>query len=164
MRASASAPSREQRRGERAAGAARPHRSYPERVRDTADELRIFAVAATQPAPAACSPPYIDDQAPGGFFDFVLPPTRVGDSTNVPITRVRRPVTLRSLVAGFAAPSLVDERNARRRRPAEGHSGTAHMHNARRKSAHPGASAYRLDAASRTLARLANARHRRRTR
>ncbi|THD37097.1 MAG: ATP-dependent helicase, partial [Rothia mucilaginosa] len=76
-------------------------RSYPERVRDTRhDELRMFAVAATRASTRlVLTAVRNDDEAPGEFFDFVLPADAVGDSTDVPITRVRRPATLRSLVA-----------------------------------------------------------------
>ena len=132
-------------------------RSYPERVRDTRhDELRMFAVAATRASTRlVLTAVRNDDQAPGEFFDFVLPTDAVGDSTEVPITRVRRPATLRSLVAELRRTLVEESLNAMR---AEDAQRDAQMHNAPEEDAlTPEASAYRLDAASRTLARLANA-------
>ena len=132
-------------------------RSYPERVRDTRhDELRMFAVAATRASTRlVLTAVRNDDQAPGEFFDFVLPTDAVGDSTDVPITRVRRPATLRSLVAELRRTLVEESMNAMR---AEDAQDGALMHNAPEEEAlTPEASAYRLDAASRTLARLANA-------
>ena len=132
-------------------------RSYPERVRDTRhDELRMFAVAATRASTRlVLTAVRNDDQAPGEFFDFVLPTDAVGDSTDVPITRVRRPATLRSLVAELRRTLVEESMNAMR---AEDAQDGAPMHNAPEEDAlTPEASAYRLDAASRTLARLANA-------
>ena len=132
-------------------------RSYPERVRDTRhDELRMFAVAATRARTRlVLTAVRNDDQAPGEFFDFVLPTDAVGDSTDVPITRVRRPATLRSLVAELRRTLVEESMNAMR---AEDAQDGAPMHNAPEEEAlTPEASAYRLNAASRTLARLANA-------
>lgn len=132
-------------------------RSYPERVRDTRhDELRMFAVAATRASTRlVLTAVRNDDQAPGEFFDFVLPTDAVGDSTDVPITRVRRPATLRSLVAELRRTLVEESMNAMR---AEDAQDGAPMHNAPEEEAlTPEGSAYRLDAASRTLARLANA-------
>ena len=132
-------------------------RSYPERVRDTRqDELRMFAVAATRASTRlVLTAVRNDDQAPGEFFDFVLPTDAVGDSTDVPITRVRRPATLRSLVAELRRTLVEESLNAMR---AEDAQDGAPMHNAPEEEAlTPEASVYRLDAASRTLARLANA-------
>lgn len=132
-------------------------RSYPERVRDTRhDELRMFAVAATRASTRlVLTAVRNDDQAPGEFFDFVLPTDAVGDSTDVPITRVRRPATLRSLVAELRRTLVEESMNAMR---AEDAQDGAQMHNAPEEEAlTPEASAYRLDAASHTLARLANA-------
>ena len=132
-------------------------RSYPERVRDTRhDELRMFAVAATRASTRlVLTAVRNDDEAPGEFFDFVLPTDAVGDSTDVPITRVRRPATLRSLVAELRRTLVEESLNAMR---AEDAQDGAQMHNAPDEDAlTPEASAYRLDAASRTLARLANA-------
>ncbi len=132
-------------------------RSYPERVRDTRhDELRMFAVAATRASTRlVLTAVRNDDQAPGEFFDFVLPTDAVGDSTEVPITRVRRPATLRSLVAELRRTLVEESLNAMR---AEDAQHGAQGHNAPEEEAPtPEASAYRLDAASRTLARLANA-------
>ena len=132
-------------------------RSYPERVRDTRhDELRMFAVAATRASTRlVLTAVRNDDQAPGEFFDFVLPTDAVGESTDVPITRVRRPATLRSLVAELRRTLVEESLNAMR---AEDAQDGAPMHNAPEEEAlTPEASAYRLDAASRTLARLANA-------
>lgn len=132
-------------------------RSYPERVRDTRhDELRMFAVAATRASTRlVLTAVRNDDEAPGEFFDFVLPTDAVGDSTDVPITRVRRPATLRSLVAELRRTLVEESLNAMR---AEDAQDGAQMHNAPEEDAlTPEASAYRLDAASRTLARLANA-------
>ena len=131
-------------------------RSYPERVRDTRhDELRMFAVAATRASTRlVLTAVRNDDQAPGEFFDFVLPTDAVGDSTDVPITRVRRPATLRSLVAELRRTLVEESMNAMR---AEDAQDGALMHNAPEEEAlTPEASAYRLDAASRPLARLAN--------
>ena len=132
-------------------------RSYPERVRDTRhDELRMFAVAATRASTRlVLTAVRNDDQAPGEFFDFVLPTDAVGDSTDVPITRVRRPATLRSLVAELRRTLVEESLNAMR---AEDAQDGAPAGNAPDEDAlTPEASAYRLDAASRTLARLANA-------
>ena len=138
-------------------------RSYPERVRDTRhDELRMFAVAATRASTRlVLTAVRNDDQAPGEFFDFVLPTDAVGDSTDVPITRVRRPATLRSLVAELRRTLVEESMNAMRAEDAQQEDtqqNGAPMHNAPEEDAlTPEASAYRLDAASRTLARLANA-------
>ena len=132
-------------------------RSYPERVRDTRhDELRMFAVAATRASTRlVLTAVRNDDEAPGEFFDFVLPTDAVGDSTDVPLTRVRRPATLRSLVAELRRTLVEESLNAMR---AEDAQDGAHAGNAPEEDAlTPEASAYRLDAASRTLARLANA-------
>lgn len=138
-------------------------RSYPERVRDTRhDELRMFAVAATRASTRlVLTAVRNDDQAPGEFFDFVLPTDAVGDSTDVPITRVRRPATLRSLVAELRRTLVEESMNAMRAEDAQQEDTQqdgAPMHNAPEEEAlTPEGSAYRLDAASRTLARLANA-------
>ena len=138
-------------------------RSYPERVRDTRhDELRMFAVAATRASTRlVLTAVRNDDEAPGEFFDFVLPTDAVGDSTDVPITRVRRPATLRSLVAELRRTLVEESLNAMRAEDAQQEDtqqNGAPMHNAPEEEAlTPEASAYRLDAASRTLARLANA-------
>ncbi|MBF1663114.1 MAG: ATP-dependent helicase [Rothia mucilaginosa] len=138
-------------------------RSYPERVRDTRhDELRMFAVAATRASTRlVLTAVRNDDQAPGEFFDFVLPTDAVGDSTDLPITRVRRPATLRSLVAELRRTLVEESMNAMRAEDAQQEDpqqNGAQMHNAPEEEAlTPEASAYRLDAASRTLARLANA-------
>ena len=138
-------------------------RSYPERVRDTRhDELRMFAVAATRASTRlVLTAVRNDDEAPGEFFDFVLPTDAVGDSTDVPITRVRRPATLRSLVAELRRTLVEESMNAMRAEDAQQEDtqqNGAPMHNASEEEAlTPEASAYRLDAASRTLARLANA-------
>ena len=125
-------------------------RSYPERVRDTRASPRLVLTAVRN-----------DDQAPGEFFDFVLPTDAVGDSTDVPITRVRRPATLRSLVAELRRTLVEESMNAMRAEDAQQkdtQQNGAPMHNAPEEDAlTPEASAYRLDAASRTLARLANA-------
>ena len=137
-------------------------RSYPERVRDTRhDELRMFAVATTRASTRlVLTAVRNDDQAPGEFFDFVLPTDAVGDSTDVPITRVRRPATLRSLVAELRRTLVEESMNAMRAEDAQQEDtqqNGAPMHNAPEEEAlTPEASAYRLDAASRTLARLAN--------
>ena len=138
-------------------------RSYPERVRDTRhDELRMFAVAATRASTRlVLTAVRNDDQAPGEFFDFVLPTDAVGDSTDVPITRVRRPATLRSLVAELRRTLVEESMNAMRAEDSQQEDtqqNGAQMHNAPEEEAlTPEGSAYRLDAASRTLARLANA-------
>ena len=138
-------------------------RSYPERVRDTRhDELRMFAVAATRASTRlVLTAVRNDDEAPGEFFDFVLPTDAVGDSTDVPITRVRRPATLRSLVAELRRTLVEESMNAMRAEDAQQkdtQQNGAPMHSAPEEEAlTPEASAYRLDAASRTLARLANA-------
>ena len=134
-------------------------RSYPERVRDTRhDELRMFAVAATRASTRlVLTAVRNDDEAPGEFFDFVLPTDAVGDSTDVPITRVRRPVTLRSLVAELRRTLVEESLNAMRAEDAQ-QEGSQQIGNAPDEDVlTPEASAYRLDAASRTLARLANA-------
>lgn len=152
----------EQQAGEQSVPPARI-RSYPERVRDTRhDELRMFAVAATRASTRlVLTAVRNDDEAPGEFFDFVLPTDAVGDSTDVPITRVRRPATLRSLVAELRRTLVEESMNAMRAEDAQQEDtqqNGAPMHNASEEEAlTPEASAYRLDAASRTLARLANA-------
>ena len=131
-------------------------RSYPERVRDTRhDELRMFAVAATRASTRlVLTAVRNDDQAPGEFFDFVLPTDAVGESTDVPITRVRRPATLRSLVAELRRTLVEESMNAMRAEDAQQEDtqqNGAPMHNAPEEEAlTPEASAYRLDAASRT--------------
>lgn len=132
-------------------------RSYPERVRDTRhDELRMFAVAATRASTRlVLTAVRNDDEAPGEFFDFVLPTDAVGDSTEVPITRVRRPATLRSLVAELRRTLVEESLNAMRAEDA--HDGAPAGSMPEEEVLTPEASAYRLDAASRTLARLANA-------
>ena len=132
-------------------------RSYPERVRDTRhDELRMFAVAATRASTRlVLTAVRNDDQAPGEFFDFVLPTDAVGDSTDVPITRVRRPATLRSLVAELRRTLVEESLNAMRAEDAQDGAPAGSM--PEEEALTPEASAYRLDAASRTLARLANA-------
>ena len=138
-------------------------RSYPERVRDTRhDELRMFAVAAARASTRlVLTAVRNDDEAPGEFFDFVLPTDAVGDSTDVPITRVRRPATLRSLVAELRRTLVEESMNAMRAEDAQQEDtqqNGAPMHNAPEEEAlTPEGSAYRLDAASRTLARLVNA-------
>lgn len=138
-------------------------RSYPERVRDTRhDELRMFAVAATRASTRlVLTAVRNDDEAPGEFFDFVLPTDAVGDSTDVPITRVRRPATLRSLVAELRRTLVEESMNAMRAEDSQQEDtqqNGAPMHNAPEEEAlTPEGSAYRLDAASRTLARLVNA-------
>lgn len=135
-------------------------RSYPERVRDTRhDELRMFAVAATRASTRlVLTAVRNDDEAPGEFFDFVLPTDAVGDSTDVPITRVRRPATLRSLVAELRRTLVEESMNAMRAEDSQQEDtqqNGAPMHNAPEEEAlTPEGSAYRLDAASRTLARL----------
>ena len=152
----------EQQAGEEQVPPART-RSYPERVRDTRhDELRMFAVAATRASTRlVLTAVRNDDQAPGEFFDFVLPTDAVGDSTDVPITRVRRPATLRSLVAELRRTLVEESMNAMRAEDAQQEDtqqNGAPMHNAPEEEAlTPEGSAYRLDAASRTLARLVNA-------
>lgn len=132
-------------------------RSYPERVRDTRhDELRMFAVAATRASTRlVLTAVRNDDEAPGEFFDFVLPADAVGDSTDVPITRVRRPATLRSLVAELRRTLVEESLNAMRAEDAQ--DGTQTGNAPAEDALTPEASAYRLDAASRILARLANA-------
>lgn len=132
-------------------------RSYPERVRDTRhDELRMFAVAATRASTRlVLTAVRNDDQAPGEFFDFVLPTDAVGDSTDVPITRVRRPATLRSLVAELRRTLVEESLNAMHAEDAQHGAPAGSM--PEEEVLTPEASAYRLDAASRTLARLANA-------
>ena len=153
-------------------------RSYPERVRDTRhDELRMFAVAATRASTRlVLTAVRNDDQAPGEFFDFVLPTDAVGDSTDVPITRVRRPATLRSLVAELRRTLVEDAltamsaedvelKNAAGSPGSEAHAPEApdtaedalNPEDAQNPEAalNPEAAAFRFDAASRTLARLA---------
>ena len=137
-------------------------RSYPERVRDTRhDELRMFAVAATRAnTRLVLTAVRNDDEAPGEFFDFVLPTDAVGDSTDVPITRVRRPATLRSLVAELRRTLVEESLNAMRAEDAQNgaqQDGVQTENAPVEDSLTPEESAYRLDAASRTLARLANA-------
>ena len=147
-------------------------RSYPERVRDTRhDELRMFAVAATRAsARLVLTAVRNEDEAPGEFFDFVLPTDAENDSPEVPITRVRRPATLRSLVAELRRTLVEDALTAMSAEDAElknaaGSPGLeAHAPDAPdtaedaqnpEAALNPKAAAFRFDAASRTLARLA---------
>ena len=147
-------------------------RSYPERVRDTRhDELRMFAVAATRAsARLVLTAVRNEDEAPGEFFDFVVPTDAENESPEVPITRVRRPATLRSLVAelrrtlvedALTAMSAEDAelKNAAGSPQPEAHAPEAPdtAEDAQNPEAvlNPEAAAFRFDAASRTLARLA---------
>ena len=146
-------------------------RSYPERVRDTRhDELRMFAVAATRASTRlVLTAVRNEDEAPGEFFDFVVPTDAENDSPEVPITRVRRPATLRSLVAelrrtlvedALTAMSAEDAelKNAAGSPGSEAHAPEAHAPDAPDTAGdalNPEAAAFRFDAASRTLARLA---------
>ena len=152
-------------------------RSYPERVRDTRhDELRMFAVAATRASTRlVLTAVRNEDEAPGEFFDFVVPTDAENDSPEVPITRVRRPATLRSLVAELRRTLVEDALTAMSAEDAElknaaGSPGSeAHLPEAHAPDApdtaedaqnpeaalNPEAAAFRFDAASRTLARLA---------
>lgn len=152
-------------------------RSYPERVRDTRhDELRMFAVAATRAsARLVLTAVRNEDEAPGEFFDFVVPTDAENESPEVPITRVRRPATLRSLVAELRRTLVEDALTAMSAEDVElknaaGSPGSeAHMpddsapeapdtaEDAQNPEAalNPEAAAFRFDAASRTLARLA---------
>ena len=152
-------------------------RSYPERVRDTRhDELRMFAVAATRASTRlVLTAVRNEDEAPGEFFDFVVPTDAENESPEVPITRVRRPATLRSLVAELRRTLVEDALTAMSAEDAElknaaGSPGSeAHGPDASAPEApdtagdalnpevalNPEAAAFRFDAASRTLARLA---------
>ena len=146
-------------------------RSYPERVRDTRhDELRMFAVAATRAsARLVLTAVRNEDEAPGEFFDFVVPTDAENDSPEVPITRVRRPATLRSLVAELRRTLVEDALTAMSAEDAElkgaagspgseAHAPEAHAPDApatAEDALNPEAAAFRFDAASRTLARLA---------
>lgn len=147
-------------------------RSYPERVRDTRhDELRMFAVAATRAsARLVLTAVRNEDEAPGEFFDFVVPTDAENESPEVPITRVRRPATLRSLVAELRRTLVEDALTAMSAEDAElknaaGSPGSeAHVPDAPdtaedaqnpEAALNPEAAAFRFDAASRTLARLA---------
>lgn len=147
-------------------------RSYPERVRDTRhDELRMFAVAATRAsARLVLTAVRNEDEAPGEFFDFVVPTDAENESPEVPITRVRRPATLRSLVAELRRTLVEDALTAMSAEDAElknaaGSPGSeAHVPDAPdtaedaqnpEAALNPKAAAFRFDAASRTLARLA---------
>ena len=147
-------------------------RSYPERVRDTRhDELRMFAVAATRASTRlVLTAVRNEDEAPGEFFDFVVPTDAENDSPEVPITRVRRPATLRSLVAELRRTLVEDALTAMSAEDAElknaaGSPGSeAHVPDAPdtaedaqnpEAALNPEAAAFRFDAASRTLARLA---------
>lgn len=147
-------------------------RSYPERVRDTRhDELRMFAVAATRASTRlVLTAVRNEDEAPGEFFDFVVPTDAENESPEVPITRVRRPATLRSLVAelrrtlvedALTAMSAEDAelKNAAGSPRPEAHApdapDTAEDAQNPQAALNPEAAAFRFDAASRTLARLA---------
>lgn len=152
-------------------------RSYPERVRDTRhDELRMFAVAATRAsARLVLTAVRNEDEAPGEFFDFVVPTDAKNESPEVPITRVRRPATLRSLVAELRRTLVEDAltamsaedvelKNAAGSPGSEAHAPEAHAPDAPDTAEdamnpeavlNPEAAAFRFDAASRTLARLA---------
>lgn len=152
-------------------------RSYPERVRDTRhDELRMFAVAATRASTRlVLTAVRNEDEAPGEFFDFVVPTDAENESPEVPITRVRRPATLRSLVAELRRTLVEDAltamsaedvelKNAAGSPGSEAHAPEAHAPDAPdtaedalnpQAALNPKAAAFRFDAASRTLARLA---------
>lgn len=147
-------------------------RSYPERVRDTRhDELRMFAVAATRAsARLMLTAVRNEDEAPGEFFDFVVPTDAENESPEVPITRVRRPATLRSLVAELRRTLVEDAltamsaedvelKNAAGSPGSEAHApdapATAEDALNPEAALNPKAAAFRFDAASRTLARLA---------
>lgn len=152
-------------------------RSYPERVRDTRhDELRMFAVAATRASTRlVLTAVRNEDEAPGEFFDFVVPTDAENESPEVPITRVRRPATLRSLVAELRRTLVEDALTAMSAEDVElknaaGSLGSeTHVPEASAPEApdtagdaqnpeaalNPEAAAFRFDAASRTLARLA---------
>ena len=154
-------------------------RSYPERVRDTRhDELRMFAVAATRASTRlVLTAVRNEDEAPGEFFDFVVPTDAENDSPEVPITRVRRPATLRSLVAELRRTLVEDALTAMSAEDAElknaagspspdapdtaeevlNPEATDTAEDAQNPEAalNPEAAAFRFDAASRTLARLA---------
>lgn len=153
-------------------------RSYPERVRDTRhDELRMFAVAATRASTRlVLTAVRNEDEAPGEFFDFVVPTDAENDSPEVPITRVRRPATLRSLVAELRRTLVEDALTAMSAEDVELKNAAgsprpeAHVPDASAPEApdtaedaqnpeaaalNPEAAAFRFDAASRTLARLA---------
>ena len=141
-------------------------RSYPERVRDTRhDELRMFAVAATRAsARLVLTAVRNEDEAPGEFFDFVVPTDAENESPEVPITRVRRPATLRSLVAELRRTLVEDALTAMSAEDAELKNAAgsprpeAHVPDApatAEDALNPEAAAFRFDAASRTLARLA---------
>lgn len=147
-------------------------RSYPERVRDTRhDELRMFAVAATRASTRlVLTAVRNEDEAPGEFFDFVVPTDAENDSPEVPITRVRRPATLRSLVAELRRTLVEDALTAMSAEDAELKNAAgsprpeAHAPDAPdtaedalnpEAALNPKAAAFRFDAASRTLARLA---------
>lgn len=141
-------------------------RSYPERVRDTRhDELRMFAVAATRAsARLVLTAVRNEDEAPGEFFDFVVPTDAENESPEVPITRVRRPATLRSLVAELRRTLVEDALTAMSAEDAELKNAAgsprpeAHAPDApdtAEDALNPQAAAFRFDAASRTLARLA---------
>lgn len=158
-------------------------RSYPERVRDTRhDELRMFAVAATRAsARLVLTAVRNEDEAPGEFFDFVVPTDAENESPEVPITRVRRPATLRSLVAELRRTLVEDALTAMSAEDVELKNAAgsprpeAHAPDASAPEApdtaedapnseaadtagdalNPEAAAFRFDAASRTLARLA---------
>lgn len=152
-------------------------RSYPERVRDTRhDELRMFAVAATRASTRlVLTAVRNEDEAPGEFFDFVVPTDAENESPEVPITRVRRPATLRSLVAELRRTLVEDALTAMSAEDAELKNAAgsprpeAHAPDASAPEApdtaedalnpeaalNLEAAAFRFDAASRTLARLA---------
>ena len=139
-------------------------RSYPERVRDTRhDELRMFAVAATRASTRlVLTAVRNEDDAPGEFFDFVVPTDAENDSPEVPITRVRRPATLRSLVAELRRTLVEDALTAMSAEDAEDaepkgttDSPSPEAPDTAEDALNPEAAAFRFDAASRTLARLA---------
>ena len=136
-------------------------RSYPERVRDTRhDELRMFAVAATRASTRlVLTAVRNEDDAPGEFFDFVVPTDAENESPEVPITRVRRPATLRSLVAELRRTLVEDALTAMSAEDAElknaAGSPSPDAPDTAEDALNPEATAFRFDAASRTLARLA---------
>lgn len=137
-------------------------RSYPERVRDTRhDELRMFAVAATRASTRlVLTAVRNEDEAPGEFFDFVVPTDAENESPEVPITRVRRPATLRSLVAELRRTLVEDALTAMSAEDVELKNAADAPDTAEdalnpEVALNPEAAAFRFDAASRTLARLA---------
>ena len=83
------------------------------------DELRMFATAISRARKRlVLTAVSSTDEAPSEFFDILVPEVRAGE-----VTRVRRPMTLRALVAQLRRNATVEEHN-----PALAHAAAAQLH------------------------------------